>query len=305
VDRSTRGVILGAQHEGGNGRGYFTSEDMAWRVGRELALILGGPRALLMQVAHPLVAAGVAAHSNYREDPWNRLERTMTAVWSIVFGSREEADEAAARVKAVHLTVRGRLETPMGPFPAGTRYSAVDPELLMWVHATLVDTALLVYGSWVRPLSEEDKAAYYEDMKTLARLFGTPDDVIPPTFQDFRQYMEDQLASDEICVTETAREIAETVLRPPVPLPLRPMVEMVNLLTVSLLPPALRRGYGLRWDPAKAAIVATSRPWLRHVVLPLMPDLIRGVHVARRAEGRGGHALAKLLPSVSHLSPNA
>jgi uncharacterized protein (DUF2236 family) len=282
-------------YEGGNARGYFTSEDMAWRIGRELALILGGPRALLMQVAHPLVAAGVAAHSNYREDPWTRLERTMTAVWSIVFGSREQADEAAARVKAVHLTVRGRLTSPMGPFPAGTRYSALDPELLMWVHATLVDTALLVYGSWVRPLSDDEQAAYYEDMKTLARLFGTPDHVIPSTLADFRRYMEERLSSGEIFVTETAREIAETVLHPPVPLAVRPLAEMVNLLTVSLLPRGLRTGYGLGWDPAKAALVAASRPWVRRVVLPLMPDLIRAVHVAQHAEGRRGHALARLL----------
>ena len=285
-------------YQGGDARGYFTSDDVAWRIGRELALVLGGPRALLMQVAHPLVAAGVAVHSSYRDDPWRRLERTMNAVWSIVFGSREEADEAAARVKAVHLTVRGRLEEPMGPFPAGTRYSALDPELMMWVHATLVDTALLVYGSWVRPLSEEEQAAYYEEMKTLARLFGTPDDVIPRSLDAFRLYMAERLSSGEIVVTEAAQRIAETVLRPPVPLALRPLAEAVNLLTVSLLPERLRTGYGLSWDPARAVLVAASRPWIRRVVLPLMPDLIRAVQAARRAEGRRGQALAKLLPSA-------
>jgi uncharacterized protein (DUF2236 family) len=211
----------------------------------------------------------------------------MTAVWSIVFGSKREADQAAARVRAVHRTVAGRLEEPMGSFPTGTTYSALDPELLMWVHATLVDTALVVYGSWVRPLSESEQAAYYEDMKVLAHLFGTPERVIPATLGDFREYMREMLNGPKVSVTKTARMVAETVIHPPLPMPLRPLTEAVNLVTVGMLPPSLRRGYGFRWDPARAALVAASRPWVRHLLLPLMPDLVRAVQAARRAESRG------------------
>src|SRR5947209_5315121 len=228
--------------------GYFTPDDTIWRVARELALMLGGGRALLLQVAHPLVAAGVAQHSSYREDPWKRLEGTMKAVWAVVYGSRTEADRAAARVRAMHSKVSGRLSAPMGPFPKGTRYSALDPALLMWVHATLVDTALLVHDEWVRPLSDAERAAYYEDAKTCARLFGTPEEVMPPSFADFRAYMEEMLDGPELCATPTAREIAYTVLQPPLPMPLRLAISVVNLVTASLMPARMRREYGLAWD---------------------------------------------------------
>jgi uncharacterized protein (DUF2236 family) len=262
--------------------GYFTPEDAIWRIGRELVLMLGGGRALLLQVAHPLVAAGVAEHSDYRENPWKRLEGTMNAIWAVVFGTRRQADEAAARVRAMHEKVHGTLAAPGGAFPAGTAYSALDPELLLWVHATLVDTALLVHDRWVRPLSEPEQAAYYDDMKTCARLFGTPTEVIPPTLGEFRDYMTEQLDSDEIAVTTTAREIARTVLHPPLPLPLRGAMEAVNLVTASLLPPRLRSEYGIAWDPARAALAAVSREWVRRVALPVLPDALRTVRGSRR-----------------------
>jgi uncharacterized protein (DUF2236 family) len=260
---------------GDSSNGYFAPDGEAWRVGRELALLLGGGRALLLQVAHPLVAAGVAEHSDYRRDPWKRLEGTMSAVWSIVFGSRAQADRASARVRAMHSRVHGHTVAPMGPFPAGTPYSALDDELLMWVHATLVDTALLVYGRWVQPLSDDEQAAYYEEMKTAAELFGTPAEVMPATLSDFRTYMEEMLDSPAICATETARDIAAAVMHPPLPLPLRPVMELANLVTAGLMPPRLRREYGLAWDPARAVLVAASRETTRRLLMRLLPSRLR------------------------------
>jgi uncharacterized protein (DUF2236 family) len=279
--------------------GYFAPDGVAWRVGRETALLLGGGRALLLQVAHPLVAVGVAAHSDYRDNPWRRLEQTMSTVWSVVYGTRSEADLAVARVRAVHERVRGRIAAPMGPFAEGTPYSALEPELVLWVHATLIDTALLVYRSWVGPLTDDEQRAYYEEMKTMAVLFGTTEDLIPPTLDDFHLYMRERLASEQISVTETAREIAATVLDPPLPLPLRPAMRALSLITVGMLPPRLRMGYGFRWDGARAALVGVSRRWMRHVVMPLLPDLIRAVGASRRAEGRRGIDLdlGVILPS--------
>jgi uncharacterized protein (DUF2236 family) len=256
--------------------GYFPPDGMAWRIGRELALLLGGGRALLLQVAHPSVAAGVSQHSDFRENPWKRLEGTMNAVWAVVFGSRAQADRAAARVRAMHSRVQGHTG-------AGTPYSALDPELLMWVHATLVDTALLVYGQWVRPLGPEEQAGYYEEMKTAARLFGTPDDIMPATFDDFRAYMVEMLDSPEICANDTAREIAASVMHPPLALPLRPAMEVANLITAGLMPPRLRREYGLSWDPVRAALVAASRETTRRVLMPLLPARIRTVPAGYRS----------------------
>ena len=261
--------------------GYFDPGGAAQRIARELALLLGGGRALLLQVAHPLVAAGVAEHSDYRENPWKRLEGTMNAVWAIVFGTRAQADRAARRVRAMHTRVRGRTAERMGPFPAGTAYSALDPELLLWVHATLVDTALLVHDRWVRPLAEPERFAYYEEMKTAARLFGTPAEVIPDTFPDFRDYMDAMLDGPEICVTDTARDIARTVMHPPLPLALRPAMEWSNLVTAGLMPQQLRQDYGLAWDPARAAIVMASREWTRHFAMRLLPARLRTVPAAR------------------------
>lgn len=260
--------------------GYFTPDDAIWRIGRELALMLGGGRALLMQVAHPLVAAGVAGHSDFRADPWKRLEGTMNAVWAVVFGTRAQADRAASRVRAMHRRVKGTIAEPMGPFPPGTTYSALDPELLLWVHATLVDTALLVHSEWVRPLTPAERHDYYEGMKTCATLFGTPPEVLPRTYHDFSLYMEERLASDEITVTATAREIARDVLRPPAPLVLRPAIELVNVVTASLMPTRLRREYGLGWDPVRAAGVTASRQWVRRIALPLLPGRLRRVPAA-------------------------
>jgi len=279
--------------------GYFAPDGVAWRVGRETALLLGGGRALLLQVAHPLVAAGVAAHSDYRENPWRRLEQTMSTVWTVIYGTRSEADAAVSRVRAVHERVRGRIAAPMGPFAEGTRYSALDPELLLWVHATLIDTALLVYRSWVGPLSDAEQRAYYEEMKTMALLFGTPEELIPSTLDDFRIYTRERLASDRISVTETALQIAATVLDPPLPLPLRPAMKALALVTVAMLPPRLRADYGFHWSRSRAALVGASRRWTRHVLMPLLPDLVRAVGASRRAEGRRGIGidLGVILPS--------
>jgi uncharacterized protein (DUF2236 family) len=274
--RTSGGATQSGSPERSEG-GYFTPDDAAWRVGRELALMLGGGRALLLQIAHPLVAAGVAEHSSFHEDPWKRLEGTMNAVWAVVFGSRSQADRAAARVRAMHRNVNGTLAEPSGAFPAGTPYSALDPQLLLWVHATLVDSALLVHSQWVRPLSENDQRAYYEDMKTCARLFGTPPDVIPETLRDFREYVAKMLVGDELFVTETAREIARAVLNPPLPLVLRPAMEVIKVITASLMPPRLRRDYGLPWDPVRAAMLAGSRQGVRRIAMPLLPRRLRTV----------------------------
>lgn len=265
---------------------------MIWRLSRERSLLLGGGRALLMQVAHPLVAAGVSAHSDYRENPWRRLEGTMSSVWTAVFGTREEADRVGARVQSMHKRVHGRTPRRLGPFPAGTAYSASDPELLMWVHATLVETTLTVYESWVRPLTDRERTSYYEEMKVLAEIFGTPSSVIPATLDDFRAYMRERLESEEICATATARDIAGSVLNPPLPMPLRPAWRVVGLVTAGLLPPKLRRQYGFGWDPPRRLAFAASREWVRRVAMPLLPDMIRAVPAARGAEHEGGRGKA-------------
>jgi uncharacterized protein (DUF2236 family) len=188
------------------------------------------------------------------------------------------------RVRAIHSRVNGRLSRQMGPFPAGTPYDARDPELLLWVHATLVDTALLIYRTYVGRLEAAEVEAYYQDMKALARLFGTPDDAIPESYGDFVAWWRSMLASEVICVTPEARELAATVLGPPLPIVARPAWELVKFATAGFLPSKLRRGYGFTWTPAHRAMLAASAQGVRRALMPLLPDLARALPGARAGE---------------------
>jgi uncharacterized protein (DUF2236 family) len=144
-----------------------------------LVPLLGGGPAVLLQVAHPVVIAGVVHHSDYRNDLWRRLLRTLRALYLIVYGSKEEAEVAGAAVRAVHARVQGRTSERLGLFPTGTPYTASDPDLMLWVHATLVETSLAACGRFVRPLASDEEERYYREMTIVARLFGTPAAVIP------------------------------------------------------------------------------------------------------------------------------
>ena len=267
-----------------SGAGGFSPDSAIWKISREWVLMLGGGRALLLQAAHPLALAGIMEHSDYEAGPWTRLERTMDAVWTAVYGDPEDAERIGRRVRAMHGRVNGRLKRSMGPFPAGTAYDARDPELLMWVHATLVDTALLMYRTYVGPLSPGEQEGYYQDMKVLARLFGTPNEAIPDTYADFVAWWRTMLDSDVICVTPEARELSATVLKPPLPVVARPAWEVLNFVTAGFLPGELRRGYGLTWTPAHKALLAASAETVKRTVIPVLPDLARALPGARAAE---------------------
>lgn len=245
--------------------GYFPSESAIRRIGGESVLMLGGGRALLMQAAHPLVAAGVAGHSAYRAEPWRRLARTMTSLYTLVFGTREEADRAAAAVHAVHARVRGTA-------PAGRPYSATDPDLMLWVHTTLVDTGLVMYETYVGGLDEADREAFYRDMAVVARLFGVPEGVLPRTLREWEDYRQAMLAGPELEVTPIARDIAGVVFRPPLPLAVQPLFRAMRLPTIGLLPPELRERYGFRWGRAERTAYRGAVLSARAVV-PLLPPV--------------------------------
>jgi uncharacterized protein (DUF2236 family) len=251
--------------------GYFEPESVIRRVGNTpLVPLLGGGPAVLLQVAHPLVAAGVVYHSDYKADLWQRLLRTLRALYLIVYGSKEEAEAAGASVRAVHAHVQGRTTERLGPFPAGTSYSASDPDLMLWVHATLVEASLTAHRRFVGRLAPEEEEAYYGEMGLVARLFGLPATALPARLADFREYLDAQLAGREICVTAPAREVAAVILEAPLPAPLRPLVPAHRLATTALLPPRLREEYGLRWSRAHALPLALAARSLRVLAVPLL-----------------------------------
>ncbi len=221
--------------------------DGCWlrRISSEAVLLFGGGRALLLEIAHPLVAAGVAEHSSFRTDPFGRLQRTLEAMSAITFKDQAAVVSAVRSVATAHVPVRGRLAQTAGPFAAGTRYSGRDPELMRWVWATLVDTAWVVYERFVGPLDVDALGSFYGDQRALARVLGVPAEILPARWADFRSYFDSMLESDELTITATAREIAKVVLNPPGAASSGPLVRMI---TAGLLPERFRTGFDLPWD---------------------------------------------------------
>jgi len=251
--------------------GYFAPESVIRRIGNSpLTPFLGGGPAVLLQVAHPLIAVGVVQHSDYRRDLWRRLARTLRALYLIAYGTKAEAERAGEAVQAVHARVEGRTQTQLGRFPAGTSYSASDPELMLWVHATLVEASLTVYQRFVRALPAESQERYYQEMAQVARLFGTPASVLPRSLSEFHDYLYAELRGETITVTAPAREVAAVVLAAPLPAPLRLLVPAHRLSTVGLLPPRLRREYGLRWSPLHERALPLAARSLRLASTPVL-----------------------------------
>jgi uncharacterized protein (DUF2236 family) len=251
--------------------GYFAPDSPIRQIGNTpLTPFLGGGPAVLLQVAHPLVAEGVVRHSDFRKDLWSRLIRTLGALYLITYGSKEEADRAGRAVQAVHEHVRGETGEQLGRFAPGTRYSAADPELQLWVHATLVESSLAAYQRFVRRLAPEEQERYYREMSVVARLFGVPDDVLPPTLSAFRAYFAAQIAGDTITVTPPARAVAEVVVQARLPAPMRVLVPAHRLATAGLLPERLRREYGLRWSALHELALPLAARSMRLTATPVL-----------------------------------
>ena len=263
---------------------YFTDDSIFRTVHREWVVAFSGPRALLMQATHPVAFAGFFAHTGALDEPYERLNRTAQVMDTIAFGDRAEADRMTRRVRAMHRRVRGELSEPVGRWPAGTPYAADDPELLLGILATLVDSALLVFAKYVRRLTRDERDAYWQDYKVIGRLFALEDHQMPATIEDFDAYMHDMLTGDDLHVSDEARDIAiDIVMRPPVPLVARPLLEMANFITVGLLPERLRAMYGFSWDPARGLALETGAQYTKRLLVPFLPGFVRHVPRARSA----------------------
>ncbi|MGH7796347.1 MAG: oxygenase MpaB family protein [Candidatus Binatia bacterium] len=246
-----------------------------------MVLLLAGGRALLMQLAHPKVAAGVAEHSRFHVNPLGRLYRTMSAMWSIVFDEESQARAALRQVETIHQRVHGMVP-PGEPLPAGAAYDASDQALLLWVHATLIDSAMVAYDLFVAPLTAADRQEYYEDSKKLAALFGIQEKNIPSSLTAFDGYMADIVASETIAVGPTARSLAQGILYPH-PWLLKPAGPVFRLVTAGMLPEKLRDAYGLKWTGPRAKRLSLAAGAIRGT-LPLVPSPLRIVPNARKSE---------------------
>jgi len=231
-------------------------------VNRENILLLGGGRALLMQLAHPKVAAGVDEHSDFRAHPIRRLRRTIRMTMAIVFGDRDTALAAARGVNQVHAKVQG----------AG--YRALDPDLLLWVYATLADTALVTYETFVKRLLPREREEFHQEFKLLGELLGIPPDRFPDTVRDFDRYLEQMVSDGPVRVDARARDLAEQVLRPPTRVLPGPVMIPLNVITTGLLTPPLREQYGLPWGPGQRRVYRLAVRVLPRVIA-LTPPLLR------------------------------
>ncbi len=241
-------------------------------------LLAGGTCALLMQLAHPAVAAAVAEHSDFRSDPFARLRRTLHSSLSVVFDDIPRADRSIGRINSIHRAIHGTVPD------TGQRYSATDPGALLWVHATLIDTALRVYDRFVEPLSEHEMDRYHEEAKVIAVRLGVPAVAIPQRVSHLRRWMGWAIDSGDVSVTPTARELARSVLYPS-SFPPRFVWDAGHLISISLLPPTIRRAYGVPWNSRRERAVDRLAAVSRRL-LPLVPAPLRQVPQARTAERR-------------------
>lgn len=264
---------------------------VTWKVHREVALLAGWGRAILLQLAHPLVAEGVATHSSFARDPGGgvrRLRATLQAMLTLTFGSEAEARRVAAHINGIHDRVHGETPAACGNLPAGTRYSAHDPALLAWVHATLLDSFLVTYELFVGDLTAAERDRYCVESSRIGPLLGIPPGHLPRTHAGLQGYLDVKLGSAEIAVNDTARAVATEIVNPRLPWPARPLIPLARLATAGLLPAPIRDAYGLPWsarrDQALRVVAAASRR-----ALPLVPPLLRYWPAARLAfAGRRG-----------------
>ena len=263
---------------------------ITWKVNREMIVVAGWGRAILLQLAHPAVAAGVHDHSSFRgslrSSIW-RLHSTVGAMLSITFGETEEMIAAAGAINTIHDRVRGRVPPPRTRDGAtereagGGEYSAHDPDLQRWVHATLLESIPLTYELLIGPLTLSERDRYCSEAAIVEPLLGTPAGSLPRDWAQLEAYMREMLAGGDILVTDNSRALARAVLYPPNWYAVWPAFRAIQILTIGLLPPPIREAYGFEWRARDARAFAHWTKLLR-TSLRLLPAFAREWPIARR-----------------------
>lgn len=252
-----------------------TPGGIAWQIAGERLGLLSWPRAILMQLAHPLVAAGVGAHSSFRRSPlapYERLHATVSAMRALTFGTDEEVEAARASILQVHDRVHGTMGEAAGSHAAGTPYNAHDPSLLLWVHATLLDSGVRMHDV-VRPLTEAERDAYCDQAAPLAVALGARAQEQPRDWSSLQLYIDGEIASRRVSVGEEARLLGCAVLRPALGWLAWPLQRAVELITIGTLPDAIRTQYSFAWDAARERRMRRVMVTLRHA-RRWMPDAL-------------------------------
>ncbi|MCZ7631772.1 MAG: DUF2236 domain-containing protein [Microthrixaceae bacterium] len=252
----------------------YDRSSLSWRLNSQALVLLGGPRAAILQVCDPGIAAGVVKYSRYRTDPLGRLEGTLEAMLGIAFGTPQRRSEVLDRLERVHTAVAGTLDD-------GTQYSALDRDRQFWVLATLTDTVIEVDRRYLGRMRSADRAAYYEESKAMATAFGIPDDLVPDDYEAFRDYFAERIATLE--PTDDSREVAATLMRPRVPFVPGFAWLPFNLITIELMPSRMRDALGMRrLNTAESATLRAAQVSMRNSVAHLPVGLLANPSTAER-----------------------
>ena len=260
--------------------GYFGPNSMMWKVNKEITVLFGGARALLMHAAHPLIAAGARQTSFYQRDPWKRLIRTLSLQNSVTFGNKQEADESANRINKLHEVIKGEDEV------TGEIYDALDQEQLLWVHACLQISSIYFYELTVRKLSQEEKNQYHDENSIAAELVLIKKEKIPKTHEDLKEWVITHSKKEGFLrYTDVAHDVKDIIKGGPVPMHIKPIWPFIAFTAFNTLPKEFKELYGIKDSNLKNIVLGFNLALLKFT-RPLLPPFFRLIAPARWAQQR-------------------
>ena len=260
--------------------GYFGPDSMMWKVNKEITVLFGGARALLMHAAHPLIAAGARQTSFYQRDPWKRLIRTLSLQNSVTFGSKNEADESAHRINKLHEVIKGNDEV------TGDVYDALDHEQLLWVHACLQISSIYFYEKTVKKLTDEQKNMYHKENMVSADLVLINVDEMPQTHEELKQWVvRKSQTKDYLIITDVAKDVQDIIAGGPVPRHIKPIWPFIAFTAFNTLPKEFKELYGVSESKIKNLILSFNLNFLKFT-RPFLPPFFRLIPPARWARQR-------------------
>ena len=260
--------------------GYFGSDSMMWRVNKEITVLFGGARALLMHAAHPLIAAGARQTSFYQRDPWKRLIRTLSLQNSVTFGTIAEANESAERINRLHEVIKGKDEV------TGEIYDALDHEQLLWVHACLQLSSIYFYEKTVKKLTEQEKDKYHEENMLAAELVLIDIEKMPKTHKEIKTWViEKSRKKDYLILTDVAEDVQDIIAGGPVPKHIKPIWPFISFTAFNTLPEEFKKIYGIETTKFRSIILNFNLLLLKYT-RPFLPPFFRLIPPARWAKQR-------------------
>ena len=260
--------------------GYFGPNSMMWKVNKEITVLFGGARALLMHAAHPLIAAGARQTSFYQRDPWKRLIRTLSLQNSVTFGTKEEADDSAHRINKLHEVIKGTDNV------TGDVYDALDHEQLLWVHACLQISSIYFYEKTVKKLTQEEKDQYHRENMLAADLVLINIKEMPQTHEELKQWViKKSQDKDYLIFTDVAKDVQDIIAGGPVPTHIKPIWPFIAFTAFNTLPKEFKELYGVSESTIKDVILKFNLNFLKYT-RPFLPPFFRLIPPARWARQR-------------------